>query len=248
MTDAHVHVGYFPRKGCSTLMYYSPRRIVGILNRCGVGDFVVSSTCAQIEEVTIDDMIAEALELKRQAGKRAHIFFWLSWHLYEQDHSLSWIDSKLFEGVKFHEKETPWITVHRKVLAKILSRLESCNMPVQFHTGDDTGCRPHDFRILSRLFPSLRFDLAHCRDMQSSAEMVSECPNVYVDTAYLPNERMHYLAKYDWQGRLMFGSDIPIWQAYEEIGLTQKYRSMIRCFNREALSSDAAFKAFVGCS
>ena len=37
--DAHVHVGYFPRKGWEEPFYYSPRRILGILDRAGVDEY-----------------------------------------------------------------------------------------------------------------------------------------------------------------------------------------------------------------
>ena len=78
LCDAHVHVGYFSRKGYDEPFYYSPRRVVGVLNRCGVDEFIVSSTCAQVEGIGIADIVREASEVKRIAGRRAHIFFWLS--------------------------------------------------------------------------------------------------------------------------------------------------------------------------
>ena len=83
--DAHIHIGYYPRKGYGRPFYYSPRRIVGILDRCGVGEFIVSSTCAQMEEISIADIVRETREMKRLAGNRAHVFFWLSGHLYDEN-------------------------------------------------------------------------------------------------------------------------------------------------------------------
>jgi len=47
--DAHVHMGYYERRGSSEPWYYSPRRVLGVLDRCGVDEFIVSSTCAQVE-------------------------------------------------------------------------------------------------------------------------------------------------------------------------------------------------------
>lgn len=46
LCDAHIHVGYYARMGHDKPFYYSPRRVVGVLNRCGVDEFIVSSTCA----------------------------------------------------------------------------------------------------------------------------------------------------------------------------------------------------------
>ena len=76
--DSHVHVGYYSRKGWREPFYYSPRRVFGVLDRCGVDEFIVSSTCAQIAEIGINDIVREAREMKRLAGARAHVFFWLS--------------------------------------------------------------------------------------------------------------------------------------------------------------------------
>ena len=118
--DAHVHIGYYPRKGYDRPFYYSPRRIAGILDRCGIDEFIVSSTCAQMEEIGIADIVHEARELKRLAGNRAHVFFWLSGHLYDQDPEMGWLESGVFEGIKLHEGETPWMKCRKKALRKIL--------------------------------------------------------------------------------------------------------------------------------
>ena len=53
------------------------------------------------------------------------------------------------------------------------------------------------------------------------------------------------LRNYDWQGRLMFGSDIPVWQAHEETGLTSRYRAYAKAL-RESGLLEAAAEAFAG--
>ena len=62
--DAHVHVGYYSRKRREEPFYYSPRRVVGVLDRCGVDEFIVSSTCSQVEGIGIADIVREASEVK----------------------------------------------------------------------------------------------------------------------------------------------------------------------------------------
>ncbi len=232
--DAHIHMGYYPRLGSEDLAYYSPRRIVGILDRCDVDEFVVSSTSSQIDEISFRDIIREAEEMKLRAGSRAHIFFWLSGRLYDEDRSMGWLSSGVFEGVKFHERETPWLGCRKSELKNILKRLSDLNLPVQFHTGDDDGCRPLDLMELAKEFPSVRFDFSHCRQMPASARVVAECSNVFVDTAYLAASQMGELKEYDWKGRLMYGSDLPVWQAHENVSLTKAYRANILAFNRAA--------------
>ncbi len=245
ITDAHVHMGYYPRIGRADLEYYSPRRVLGVLNRCGVHEFIVSSTCAQIAEIGIDAIVREAKEMKRLAGCRAHIFFWLSGHLFDQDPDMSWMNDDLFEGVKFHEMETPWFSRRRSELHGILDCIAERGLPVQFHTGDDNGCRPAELTRLAKDYPSVRFDFAHCRLPAQSVTAIAECPNVYVDTAYF-GEDFSELRDYDWRGRLMFGSDLPVWQAHHEVVLTPFYRKMMGGFQRIFPQDNGAFHEFLG--
>lgn len=242
--DAHVHMGYYPRLGRADLEYYSPRRVLGVLNRCDVQEFVVSSTCSQIAEIGIDAIVREAQEMKRLAGGRAHIFFWLSGHLFEEDPKMSWMDDGLFEGVKFHEKETPWFSCRKAELRRILDRVAESGLSVQFHTGDDAGCRPKELVVLAKDYPSVRFDFAHCRLPAQSAAAVAECPNVYVDTAYFDGDFTE-LCGYDWRGRLMYGSDLPVWQAQRDVSLTSFYRKNLTDFHRSFQQDDVAFQAFL---
>lgn len=73
--EAHVYVRYYSRKGREEPFYNSPQWVVGVLNRCGVGEFIVSSTCVQVEGIGIADILREAMEVKRLEGRRAYVFF-----------------------------------------------------------------------------------------------------------------------------------------------------------------------------
>ena len=48
-------------------------------------------------------------------------------------------------------------------------------------------------------------------------------------------------------GRLMFGTDLPVWQANERVGLTKRYMEYVRAFRETGLeaASSAAFRNFV---
>ena len=52
---------------------------------------------------------------------------------------------------------------------------------------------------------------------------------------------------YDWHGRLMFGTDLSVWQAHENCGLTARYRKYVRAFRATGLEaeSDVAFRNFL---
>ena len=243
LCDAHVHMGYYSRKGWHEPFYYSPRRVLGVLDRCGVEEFIVSSTCAQVDEIGIDAMVHEAREMKRLAGARAHIFFWLSGHLYDEGRTMGWLEVGRSEGIKLHEGETPWRASRQADLRKILSMARERNLPVMFHSGENGGCRPSELAKIASEYPTVRFNFAHCRPMDEMAKVIADCPNVWTDTAYMAFDEFPRLRDYDWHGRLMFGTDLPVWQAYEECSLTKRYREYAETFGAAGLE-DKAGQAF----
>lgn len=246
LCDAHIHVGYYSRLGEDEPFYYSPRRIVGTLTRCGIDEFIVSSTCAQVAGIGIRDIVREAREIKRIAGDRAHMFFWLSGHLYDEDPQMRWLDSGLFCGFKFHEEETPWFRERHRDLLSVLSVAKERNMPVMFHSGENDGSRPKELARIADKFPSIRFCFAHCRPMGEMSKVVKDYPNVWTDTAYMALDEFSRLRNYDWHGRLMFGTDLPVWQAREKVGLGKRYLEYIQVARNAELERDTceAFKRF----
>ena len=55
------------------------------------------------------------------------------------------------------------------------------------------------------------------------------------------------LADYDGHGRLMFGTDLPVWRAHDDCGLAERCREHVRAFRTMGLEaeSDAAFRDFM---
>lgn len=246
--DAHVHMGYYSRKRCVVPFYYSPRRVLGVLNRCGVAEFVVSSTSAQVNGIGIDGIIKEASEMKRLAGDRAHIFFWLSWHLYQEDRKLNWLESGLFDGIKFHEGETPWNKQYSLELHRVIEKANDMNIPVMFHCGNSLGCTPKELSTYAKEHPGVRFDFAHCRMKPEMAYIIKEYENVWTDTAYLSKESFRGIKDYDWCGRIMFGTDLPVWQAFDECSLTRKYQEYTTSLRELGKAEDfcLAFMRYLG--
>ena len=244
--DAHVHTGYYSRKGYDRPFYYSPRRVLGVLNRFDVDEFVVSSTCAQVAEIGIEGIVRETREMKRIVRERAHVFFWLSSHLYEQDPEMKWADTGFFEGIKLHEGETPWMKQRKDDLRRVLTFAERKALPVMFHAGEDVGCRTLELAEIAHEFPAVRFNFSHWRPMDEMARVIAERPNVWTDTAYMSIEDFPRLRDYDWHGRLMFGTDLPVWQACENVSLTKRYREYVRAFLFAGMGAMAgsAFSSF----
>lgn len=248
LCDSHVHMGYYSRKGCREPFYYSPRRVFGVLNRCGVDEFVVSSTCAQVEGIGIGAVVREAQEMKRLARRRAHVFFWLSGRLYDEDPEMRWLRLGLFNGIKLHEGETSWVQKRREDLQKILAVAETYGLLVMFHAGTSAFCHPLELAKIAQKHPSIHFNFSHCRPMAEMAKVIADCPNVWTDTAYMLHEEFAKLLDYDWHGRLLFGTDLPVWQAYNPKSLTSQYREYVRAFNATGLlrASCKAFRDYQG--
>lgn len=229
MYDAHVHMGYYSRLGCEEPFYYSPRRVVGLLSRCGIGEFIVSSTCAQVACIPFADILREAREMRRIAGSRAHQFFWLSGRFYDADPNLKALDTGIYEGLKLHELETPWLGARRRDLMCVLAIAVERGLPVQFHCGG-RPCDPITLAKVAAKFPSVRFDFAHCCPMDEMARVVADLPNVWTDVACLPDKDWERLADYDWHGRLLFGSDFPVYHSKFDGSLSSLYNKLLALY------------------
>lgn len=226
MFDAHVHMGYFPRLGKNEPYYYSPRRIFGALTRAGVDEFIVSSTNA-IWDVEGTAMHAEAREMKRLAGMRAHVFFWVSMRYLEHDPDLVRLPDGLYEGFKLHGGESAWLH-HPQLLERALSIARERAYPVQIHTGlNDNGVinTIGEYLPYCRRFPELSIDLAHGKPHEDVPAVLAEHPNIYVDTAFVGPETVKaWLNAGADERRIMFGSDIPAPQRHSKISLSTYIR------------------------
>lgn len=226
MFDAHVHMGYFPRLGKAEPYYYSPRRIFGALTRAGVNEFIVSSTNA-IWDTQGTSMHAEAKEMKRLAGHRAHVFFWVGTRYLERDPDLDRLPDGLYEGLKLHGGESAWLQ-RPELLTHVLHLARERTFPVQIHTGENDNGNSNtigEYVAYCRRFPDLPIDFAHGIPHSDVPAVLNELPNAFVDTAFVSHETvMSWLDAGADERRIMFGSDIPAPQRYSKISLSAYVR------------------------
>ena len=231
VSDVHVHVGYYPRLGYAEPFYYSPRRVLGILDRAGVNEFVFSSTNA-VWDFEGNAMHREAREMLRLAGKRAHAFFWVTDEYLKRDPELEKLPD-FYEGLKLHGGETPWLE-HPRMLARVLAIARERKWRIQIHTGekDDKTANPISAYLpYCRKFPELDFDLAHGKPVREVPRAVNDHDNVYVDCAYCDVSVVRsWLDAGAWPERILFGSDIPVQQRLFDISLTNYLRRAVRDF------------------
>ena len=189
--------------------YYEPKVVAEVLKLCGVDEFIFSSISCQ-RHVTIAEVEREARETQAAFGPGAHPFFWVTGPFYDDDPDFKILDKGLFEGVKIHELETPWVKERTKDLDRILSVLEDRDVPVQFHSGEDTGCFPRELLPFAKRHPKLRIDFAHCRPYKEMLECLKECPNLFTDTAFFDPEHYPEIVAAGVESQVLFGTDLPI--------------------------------------
>lgn len=204
--DAHVHVGS-PASG-RLPPEAAPGFVAGLLKGRGVDEFIFSSLDSQLG-ASFGVVEREAIETKEAFGEGAHAFLWLAGRFFDADPDLGMLDSGLWEGVKLHGKETPWLKERPRDLERILSVLEERGLPVQFHAGEDAGCYPHELLPFVLRHPGLRADFAHCRPSGEAIRCLRECPRLFADTSFMAPELYPAFVAAGVADRLMFGTDFP---------------------------------------
>lgn len=244
-TDAHIHMGYYTRHGYEYPFYYSPKRVIGLMDRCEIDEFIVSTTNAQIDCISIHNILREAEEMNRVANSRAHQFLWLSGRIYDSGQVPKLLDSGLYEGVKLHELETPWCQERTGDLVRILEQVEERGMKVQFHCSSMNGSRPSDLKFLAKRFVDIKFDFAHCRFKDNLIDVMEECENVYTDTGMFEDYAAIEMCSESIRSRIMYGSDFPAYHIFNGDGFTEEYRRRVRAVKEVCKNMDSAFFEFL---
>lgn len=234
--DAHLHVGFFPRKDRKggEAYYYSPSRLMQYVKWAGIDEFIVSSTNA-CWDPHAESMHSEALELKRLAGAKCHPFFWLTREYLKWDGLLRKIP-EFYEGIKLHGGESHW-TEFPDDLSRVLSVAQEHNLPVQLHTGKDEANSCLAYLPFCRKFPRVRFDLAHGWPLDGALQALASCDNVWVDVAFVETTTAEALF-HAFPKRILFGTDFPAPLRFFHVSGTRylrKYIKTMRAIGGEAL-------------
>ena len=236
--DAHVHVGYFPRKDGKggEAYYWSPARLIQRMRWAGIEEFIFSSTnaCWDYHAESMHPEAEEVLRLANITGIQAHPFFWLSLEYLAWDREFSRVPS-FYEGLKLNGGESHW-TEHSDELRHVLSLAMKRNWPVQIHTSKDdiNGCSR--YLPFCHEFPELRFDLAHGHPVGEACKALQECRNVWIDVSFMGMDEIDML----WHtapDRVMYGSDFPAPKRYCDESCTAYMRR--RQHDIQALGGDS---------
>ena len=203
MTDNHVHIGWY------TDGYHSPLEVWRAELDAGIDDIVVSSTssCAELYKL----VVREIKELNKLGGSRIHPILWITPRMMKTWGINYMIHSRVrWEGVKLHwQAHREWYYNH-KILHIALDIARRIKVPVLFHTGDFKECHAKVFIDVCKHFSDLDYVLAHGWPIDETMEVMAQCPNVRVDTAFMPVEDVKLLCDNGFAERVLFGTDAPI--------------------------------------
>lgn len=203
MIDNHVHVGWY------TDGYHSPKELWQAELEAGIDEIAVSSTstCAEMYKLVVREM----RDLIRLGGSSIHPILWLTPKMMKTWGLSYMLHSKIrWHGVKMHwEAHREWY-YNRKLLCSSLNVARKLQVPVLFHTGNFKECHAGVFLDVCKQNKELTFVLAHGRPLEETLEVMKECRNVYVDTAFMPASHVRLLADTGLSDRILFGTDVPI--------------------------------------
>ena len=209
MTDNHVHIGWFSDG------YHSPVEVWRAAQEAGIKEIAVSSTTTCTEKYKL--VVREMRELVRLGGNNIHPILWLTpcmmktWGLkYMLRAKVKW------QGVKMHWFAHREWRNNRKLLSDAIAVVRGLNVPLLLHTGEDDCCSAKLFEPLCLTNPDLTFILAHGRPITQTSQVLSHCPNTFVDTAFMPVEDVLELVNNCLGDRVVFGTDTPINRLYNK--------------------------------
>lgn len=208
VNDAHFHVGRFRRQ------YFSPKHILGFMDRGAIERVAVSSTT--VCDLGYAQGLKELKWLVRHAPERIVPVLRVTPDMLET----GWVDRYLVSGLKWG-----CVKIHRLLgwddddfigqAGRFVELASGLGVPVLLHTGGGSGeADAAKFRPLLESFPECRMILAHSRPVDQTLEMLSEFPNAWCDTAFTPVENVATLVKAGFGDRVLWGTDYPIPQYF----------------------------------
>jgi predicted TIM-barrel fold metal-dependent hydrolase len=211
MEDNHIHIGQFNE------VYYEPVEIIQIVMSRGIERLCFSSTTTCKEDVRYSEIEREISHLLAHISWSPEIvrpFFWYTPVFAGQGvYFEQAIRALPYKGIKLHPFAHQWDLDDNKILDilhKIFGYAGENRLPILIHTGHSGIDAAGLFKRFFPLYPETKFVLAHCRPIEEAIPLIRTYPNVYGDTAFLPETDIHKIIKENVSRKIMLGSDFPI--------------------------------------
>lgn len=221
--DFHVHIGQFED------VYYSPHKIVETLVSCGVGGAYISSTtsCIRFSNDTekrivvehIQDEFRELMDSAKDNLFDARPLCWVIPERYLEGESVvQMMSESLYAGFKIHPRAHEWNLADSKICAlmdDICDYSETNSVPILIHTGTIDYERPAKFERWFKMFPMVKFILAHCKAEDEVIDLMRRYRNVFGDTAFCSKQSFQTIMENGFARRMLWGTDFPIVDFFE---------------------------------
>ena len=224
--DAHVHFGQYKER------YWTPPQLAKWAGAVGIDRFAAVSTSA----IITDDpglMAEERQALVDWSDCRGIPVLWITQSMLRKSPDLSMYIDENVAALKVHGASEPWAPMGKR-LQRVFGIARERNLPIQLHTGEYENCMAAAYLPICRLFPEVKVDLVHGRPVAGAIEVLRECPNVFVDTAFMPHDDLRLLLSNGFADRVMFGTDLPVQQVRLKSSLPAYLRRRIETSRRIA--------------
>ena len=233
LCDAHIHVGQFYD------IYTSPADLSVFLKEIGIDAIAVSSTTTC--EENYNKVEKEIKSLIRAFGKVTIPILWVTPALLNNEAKLiSILNHVDWRCIKVHPQLCPyeWSTDGHNFM-KAVELCKELMTPLLIHTGVVRNCHPLQLKPLFNKHSEQTFIMAHGRPIEEAISVMRDCPNTYVDTAFMPIPHVVKLIRLGFSNRILWGSDYPIIKFYDpNINSCSYYNNLIDELKHQITQSD----------
>jgi predicted TIM-barrel fold metal-dependent hydrolase len=200
--DGHAHVGWG----------MEPEFLVQLMERYGIELALTSNLCTELDIVSNREMVEIEKRYPRLRG-----LAWCSPN--KEGNDISDVEPFLRDGLLAGMKLHPSLHLYSVDDSLLVPYMELCqryDLPAQFHTAPDEFCNPTLMLGLARRHPQVKIVMLHMnlgdkdRDNDAAIEAARRAPNLYLDTSWVPSEKVIKAVREIGYERVLFGTDAPV--------------------------------------
>lgn len=205
IVDSHIHLGQFYD------IYTTPMELKNFLRSVGVVKCAISSTT--ICEENYEKVIGEIRTFLSMFGEtNVSPVLWVTPQMIKHNVLDLFLDSGIgWRCLKIHPQLHPkgW-PAQGKNFRFMLDLSRKMRLPILIHTGAEASCNAEKYLKLIKRNTDIKFILAHGRPLSETVKVLRECPNAFVDTAFMSTDSIVEFCRQGYASRVLWGSDVPI--------------------------------------
>ncbi|MBQ3825465.1 MAG: amidohydrolase family protein [Spirochaetaceae bacterium] len=212
MTDYHVHIGQFDKA------YYFADRVFFALKASGVDEVYFSSTtsCLYCSPKDLYEgvrgEVRDALSAAEEISIKAHALYWVVPDVHFSIISIKQAMCEIaYDGFKIHPRAQKWDLSDERIHAlaeEVFLYAEKHDKMILIHCDEDYP--PTLFEPFIKAHPDSLVQMAHCRPLFDTLEMLKTYPNTVCDSAMASKENIERIQNEGFADRIRYGTDFPI--------------------------------------